>query len=1135
MVHRPPDSRLLTNLLLQDKEYSKQLYALLDAASASASSLSAYAAASAPPTSHIILKVSGSLASADDAFRRYASSVDEWREQLKGLKTLEDEVTNILRDREILVTRVIKASRQKQSSGSILDLHRSSPSSSSLSTKSEFSTKSAVVGSSKLAHAQSELQACETHLAAKERELTIKRCTIVKTGLDVRFRAMIDCGWAWGEIGKEALATLEQLTTLIDEQMKSPALTPTVTASVMNIQPSRPSSDLSSIAPSQSASQIHVSVPVHNSIMGILHSVTFEPVPVGQPLLPTPGLERPEETGPEEPVYMTMDIPPAHAINEVDLPMAVSNNPLPSPPPSNGSHDMAPMQSASSISVKSLPISQAEHVTSENYGAEELSYGMKRHVLSRRITEEDYDEQHHNVYSPIPYQRNESSSDGGHQNENLTVVDNPRFAKGKKNGVQHREERSSKQERRGSLFGSLRGLFGHHSKSGKADQRENRHGSLAGLFGGKKNKWDTRTDRNLRRMDKNDSEDHVARLNSPPRSGGARLRRASDVTGSRVSLRFVEGNIVMGDEVKGPDSDGGHGRGRTERGKRTGPESTLTKKRSSSVPPVSPAAAGPSKYAEERAPAVPEPRRTPMSSTSSSVQLVSRPPRPAGGLSRNSSIASAASAPVMPRTVGTNKSTATSRGQLPRRASVGGKKEGGAGERMAGHVRSSSHPVGLSEGRKGRDGMRHFTSTIDATATTSLMSIVENVARANRDAAKKLREKEHTPMTNLLPFDQRVAEENGLALASSSTLTVRPGIANGGSIHSVSPLGSTTTGGAAEPKIFIPKAPQSISRMDLEVLEREGELQAKLRSNAQADEDIGSVSVSKVQPLAPTPEKQKPGARQVTALGTSPASEGTKSSPSRRPAQSPLRSALRNSSSRSASPVRAPGGPSNNIGHAVENGLVHVVADKTSKSTIPDVLDNLSGKKEQKRRGNNESNKDPSWDNDDTASVSSYETGHEVLIEGDKAESGSGPAGKNSVNSILKDSTSHAVDAVNEDAGITSPPESVISGTPTGTPQRKKSVRVSLQPTFSPPPPAIYDDENDEERNGIVPSRNVRTGKQLDSGNGVRVNGWTDRQRQEETVRDMWENSSDEDEEYANAKKLLSRMTLSVTDSKKTW
>jgi hypothetical protein len=102
MVHRPTDSRLLVNLLSQEKDYSKQLYILLGVSDASVSSLSAYAASSPPPASQTILKAAESLASADDALRKYASSVDEWREQLKGLKTLEEEVTNIIRDREIL-------------------------------------------------------------------------------------------------------------------------------------------------------------------------------------------------------------------------------------------------------------------------------------------------------------------------------------------------------------------------------------------------------------------------------------------------------------------------------------------------------------------------------------------------------------------------------------------------------------------------------------------------------------------------------------------------------------------------------------------------------------------------------------------------------------------------------------------------------------------------------------------------------------------------------------------------------------------------------------------------------------------------------------------------------------------------
>jgi hypothetical protein len=102
MVHRPPDSRLLTNLLSQEKEFTKHLNTLLDSSHSSQSSFSAYAAASSPPTSHVILAVAASLAGADDALRRYAAAVEQWREHLKALKKLEDEVGNIIRDREIL-------------------------------------------------------------------------------------------------------------------------------------------------------------------------------------------------------------------------------------------------------------------------------------------------------------------------------------------------------------------------------------------------------------------------------------------------------------------------------------------------------------------------------------------------------------------------------------------------------------------------------------------------------------------------------------------------------------------------------------------------------------------------------------------------------------------------------------------------------------------------------------------------------------------------------------------------------------------------------------------------------------------------------------------------------------------------
>lgn len=102
MVHRAADSRLLASLLSTEKDYSKHIDALLDSSHASLTSLTAYASASPPPASQVILAVAGTLASADDALRRYAASVEEWRDYLKDLKNLEDEVGNITRDREIL-------------------------------------------------------------------------------------------------------------------------------------------------------------------------------------------------------------------------------------------------------------------------------------------------------------------------------------------------------------------------------------------------------------------------------------------------------------------------------------------------------------------------------------------------------------------------------------------------------------------------------------------------------------------------------------------------------------------------------------------------------------------------------------------------------------------------------------------------------------------------------------------------------------------------------------------------------------------------------------------------------------------------------------------------------------------------
>ena len=137
MLHRPASSRLLSNLLTHEKEYTKSLHGTLDVSQVALASLSAYASglpssfsfSSAFPDGNgaaananspygstatantmtntmtparATTAVAGALAGAQDALRVYARAVEEWCDLLRVLKDLEDEVGNVVRDREIL-------------------------------------------------------------------------------------------------------------------------------------------------------------------------------------------------------------------------------------------------------------------------------------------------------------------------------------------------------------------------------------------------------------------------------------------------------------------------------------------------------------------------------------------------------------------------------------------------------------------------------------------------------------------------------------------------------------------------------------------------------------------------------------------------------------------------------------------------------------------------------------------------------------------------------------------------------------------------------------------------------------------------------------------------------------------------
>jgi hypothetical protein len=97
--------------------------------------------------------------------------------------------------------------------------------------------------------------------------------------------------------------------------------------------------------------------------------------------------------------------------------------------------------------------------------------------------------------------------------------------------------------------------------------------------------------------------------------------------------------------------------------------------------------------------------------------------------------------------------------------------------------------------------------------------------------------------------------------------------------------------------------------------------------------------------------------------------------------------------------------------------------------------------------------------------------------------------------------------------------------------RRRKSVRVSLRPTFSPSPPALDEDEDEIwKRSG----RPEPLANDLDDNNDhdhdKRNGGWKNGSaRASDRERDFWVDSSDEDEEYSKARRMLTRT------SKKRW
>ncbi|KAE9404247.1 hypothetical protein BT96DRAFT_433694 [Gymnopus androsaceus JB14] len=261
----------------------------------------------------------------------------------------------------------------------------------------------------------------------------------------------------------------------------------------------------------------------------------------------------------------------------------------------------------------------------------------------------------------------------------------------------------------------------------------------------------------------------------------------------------------------------------------------------------------------------------------------------------------------------------------------------------------------------------------------------------------------------------------------------------------------------------------------------------------------------------------------------------------------PLRSALKNPS-RTPSPMSVSSG--SQVSHPVPVGMsglggagtslqqqlssVRAASPLATMTRVPngDIHVKGKGKAVDAAQDGTQFRKAPDSDSDsdsDAASISSYETGHERFDDGVELDSGEETeTGHNGIDHLHRISTfghGHDDDSGGSSdvshSGSTETPMETQNVTdapaPTTPPKRRKSVRVSLQPTFSATPPAIEYEETEEEE-----GEENRSQKANGHANG---DYWGLGSSHTAAPQDIWADSSDEDVEYQQARTLLSKFS----------
>ncbi|WVO18516.1 hypothetical protein L204_106235 [Cryptococcus depauperatus] len=258
-AHRSSSDRLLNNYLDSQKALSTSLLTLLSHSHSSTSSLLAYVTSSPGVLISVRRSVrhaafegpltpsmtdGGDVRESEGGWALYISSLDQFRRDLKEIHKLEEEISRVKRDREILVSRLIKATKGRPTKSDLSALansyaaHPDILQSSAASVLSDNSSVTSKEGkrASKLAGAQAELLGCEEHLRGLEARIENERNKVMARGLEDRFRAMEVVGRMWIQQARKGLEDLDKMHDLPADAFELDSN--------------------GSLAPSQSASQI---------------------------------------------------------------------------------------------------------------------------------------------------------------------------------------------------------------------------------------------------------------------------------------------------------------------------------------------------------------------------------------------------------------------------------------------------------------------------------------------------------------------------------------------------------------------------------------------------------------------------------------------------------------------------------------------------------------------------------------------------------------------------------------------------------------------------------------------------------------------------------------------------------------